>query len=231
MNIPSSKTTTVNVPAFCVMRYVAVPTTPPATGPAVAVTGASAASPWVNITYVDAKSACQSMVGVSGAAPHVITERQWMAMAHNMVGMPANWTTGVVDSSGGMYQGVISGSGISSPLAASAGPVSGAYKRAKSLSTGTMVFDIGGNVQQWTTNVAPGNVGGASRGTGDDEFKSAPYRANYMGVGDYAGSGGSVATPVYTAMSGRYDGGSSGVFQSNGMQGASYPWLGFRCSR
>lgn len=115
--------------------------------------------PWVYITQSDARTACTAAGGT------LITEPQWLSIAHQAMGVPTNWRDGVIGSTeasgGGFYRGLYqpglpraqaaSGSGIVSP------PASEITHRIKVLPNNAQIWDIGGNLLQWvdlTTSVS-----------------------------------------------------------------------------
>jgi prepilin-type N-terminal cleavage/methylation domain-containing protein len=166
---------------FCVMKYEAkaVSTTDTTTGLITPTTGlntlannttattgannraiASVASgyPIANINQTTAASYC------STAGASLITNREWMTIARNIEGQLSNWTTGTATSSaigtGGLYRGH---SDNNPATALAAGPDTDGYigtgqsgfsieRRTHSLSNGEIIWDLGGNVWEWTKN-------------------------------------------------------------------------------
>lgn len=126
-------------------------------------------TPWVNIRQVDAieesKTAC---VGC-----HLISEAEWMTLAQNVLGIDSNWD----DDSGGHQVGVgyiYPGHSDNDPANALAisnendgysdtNQTSGKQRRTLTLSNGEVIWDMSGNVYEWTsgqtTGVQPGVVG------------------------------------------------------------------------
>jgi hypothetical protein len=136
--------------------------------------------PWINISQTDAITAAQT------AAPgaHLLTENEWMTLAHNVLANPANWcnpdgsgcgnapgTSGKVLASGHNDDGdAFSGDfGVNGPLDASTddsqacygtvtpgvntpcGSEPGTQKRTLTLSNGSVLWDLVGNVGHWTS--------------------------------------------------------------------------------
>jgi len=135
--------------AFCVMKYEAKNVNGVATSQA-------SGTPWVSITQTAAISACQS------AGSHLITNDEWMAIARNAEQVASNWSGGSVGN-GYMY----SGHNDNSPanlLAASTNDNDGYYgtgnsssngpsqRRTFTLSNGSVIWDLAGNVWEWTNN-------------------------------------------------------------------------------
>lgn len=131
---------------FCVMKYEAKNVN----GQAVSQAGGA---PWTSITWNDA-------VAVSAAACsscHLISEAEWMTVAANILGVPSNWSGGAVGS-GYVYSGH-NDNAPSAPLAASTDDTQGYYgetntggnqRRTLTLSNGEVIWDMAGNVAEFT---------------------------------------------------------------------------------
>ena len=141
--------------AFCVMKYEAKNVDGVATSQA-------ASLPWTTITQTNAMAACSSL----GAGVHLITNNEWMTLATNMANVASNWSGDTVGS-GAMNRG---NSNYSAACAASTDDsyayLSGctatntgiwANKRTHTLSTGAVVWDLAGNVWDWTSYVISNN--------------------------------------------------------------------------
>ena len=123
-------------------------------------------TPWVNITQTQAKTASASAGG------HLITEAEWMTIAANVLSVPSNWSTGTVGS-GYIYSGHNDNSPANS-LAASTdsdgysgtGNTSGNQKRTLTLTNGNVIWDLAGNVWEWTDQTITGNQPGLTTDTG-----------------------------------------------------------------
>jgi len=170
---------------FCVMKYEAkaVSTTDTTTGLTDPNTGgntiannttattaannraiASVASgyPIANISQTTAASYC------STAGASLITNAEWMTIARNIEGQLSNWTTGTAASNaigiGGLYRGHSDNSPAS---ALAAGADNDGYigtgqsgfsveRRTHTLSNGEIIWDMGGNVYEWTNDTILG---------------------------------------------------------------------------
>lgn len=218
MNIPTGPSTTRNVPAFCVMKYI------PGNVGAVATSSASA-TPWVSINWADAQTKCAA----STAGGRLIRESEWMALAHNLTGVDANWTGGAVDN-GNIKDGLQnSEAGSAQPSTGTAATGGG---RPRTLSTGDVVWDIGGNVYQWTYNDLTGASSGQYGTSMPVEQVAVPYASQTRGMGYYpaAGTNWSGYAPV---RGGDWDHGTNaGPFRLDyhGPTGTS-AGIGFRCTK
>jgi formylglycine-generating enzyme required for sulfatase activity len=118
-------------------------------------TSQAASTPWVSISQTDAiTTAAAACTGC-----HLITEAEWMTIAQNVLGVASNWSTGTVGS-GFIY----SGHNDNSPgnaLDADSNDTNGYYgtgntspsnqKRTLTLSNGEVIWDLAGNVWEWTS--------------------------------------------------------------------------------
>jgi prepilin-type N-terminal cleavage/methylation domain-containing protein len=166
---------------FCVMKYEAkaVSTTDTTTGLTTPPTGfntidnnitattaannraiASVASgyPIANISQITAASYC------STAGASLINNAEWMTIARNIEAQLSNWTTGTAASNaigiGGLYRGH---SDANPNFALAAGADNDGYigtnnsgfsieRRTHTLSNGEIIWDMGGNVWEWTSD-------------------------------------------------------------------------------
>ncbi len=184
--------------------------------------------PIANITQANAKTYCQSAGG------HLITNVEWMTIARNIEQVASNWNGGVIGTSW-INQGNYSTSNALDGTVAG----SGQSKRTHTLSTGDVIWDIAGNVGEWTddtcttaaypsggyTQWSQGSLSGIrptngpSIGTWDDT----------NGMGRYYGCPAN-GRPFYRGGS---LGGASfaGIYQMNmnSAVGSTAATLGFRC--
>ena len=154
---------------FCVMKYnakqVGSTTTPVST---------AAGTPWVNISQTTAIANSPNVVGCTGC--HLITEPEYMTIAQNVLGVASNWDNGAgVHTVGTGF--IYSGHNDNSPanaLAASTDDTNGYFgtgnttgsnqRRTLTLSNGEVIWDLSGNVYEWTNatigaNLQPGLTG------------------------------------------------------------------------
>jgi hypothetical protein len=106
------------------------------------VTSISAGTPLVSINMCAAKQACVNSGG------HLITNDEWMTIARNIEQVPENWSGGSVGS-GYLPRGNSDGSAALDGT----DPLTGVNKRTLILTNGEIIWDLAGNVLQWTDNV------------------------------------------------------------------------------
>lgn len=109
-------------------------------------------TPWVSISAYDARAVAES------AGCRLISEKQWLAIAHNSISVAENWKNNRIGSrvaeGGGFYRGLANDS-VDGPVPAyfADRPYNpGAFgldNRIKKLTNGAEIWDIGGNVWQW----------------------------------------------------------------------------------
>ena len=151
--VPGS--TTYSTSDFCVMKYeakqVGSSTTPIST---------ASGLPWVNISQTTAIANSPNVAGCTGC--HLITEAEWMTIAQNVLSVASNWS-GAAVGSGYIYSGhndaVPENSLAVTALSdgySDTGNTSGNQKRILSLTNGEVIWDIAGNVWDWTSGTMTG---------------------------------------------------------------------------
>ena len=207
------------VPSFQVGQYAAAKS---ANG---TVTINAEDAPWVRINFADAKKAC------ADAGYTLITELQWLAIAHDVAGVDANWTKGKVGE-GKLFLGLCKAN-VTSAQAGTYESPDAKERRWLTLSNGERICDLNGNVFQWVFD----NVQGDEKGlTGTIKVDSislqAPYPSCEKGMGwrpDYQAN-----WSGYALIRGGYwvSGSDAGAFR------LSYDWpggeggdVGFRCTK
>jgi hypothetical protein len=192
---------------FCVMKYEA------SNVGGVAIS--SGGVPWVSITQTAAATACSNL----GSGYHLITNTEWMLLARDIESVATNWSGGTVGS-GVLARGwtantaygdtwtntaVASSSGASC-LYNTAADTCGStgtflYKRTHTLTNGQTIWDLSGNVYEWTNDTC-------TTGTGTGYWQGAGWiEWNDTTLTDYekvvAGPAGSYTS---TNATGRYYG-------------------------
>lgn len=192
MKIPvETNGATLTVPAFCVAQYV--------TGSGNAL-GTATTTPYVSVSWDTIQGgSCNSMS--TGAM--LIRESQWMALAHNILLVGSNWTGGAVDS-GDVKDGLNNSEcGIAAAASYNSCPDASAPGRERTLTNGNKVYDIGGNIYQWTYHDGVGGSAGKFGNITRDQT-AAPYNSQTRGLGLIPDSvaGNASYTLPYTAWAG-----------------------------
>ena len=142
-------------------------------------------SPWVWINQEQAMA--ESRTVCDGC--HLITENEWLTIAHNIMSQPDNWVNGTIGSTSGAGGGLFRGHDDATPpnsLAASTddndgyygtGQTSGIQRRTHTLSNGEVIWDISGNVYEHTSNVIEQNKPGLAS---DSSFVWRQYNVENM---------------------------------------------------
>ena len=170
-----------NQPSFCVMKYEAKIKGNDNGQTAYADTMVSESratgTPWVNISQVRAIEASKRL----GDEYSLISDNQWLTIAHNALNQPSNWSGNEVGSG---Y--ILSGHNDGAPnnmIVASANDTDGYsgtgnaapsnQRRTTKLSNGETIWDLSGNVWEWTTQTTQGagdQPGVANAGYGWQEW-------------------------------------------------------------
>jgi len=111
-------------------------------------------TPWVRISYLTALAACRA------AGWSLITEQQWLAIAHDVTGQNANWTGGAFGE-GKLLQGLRKRS-VLAPVSGMYQPDDQAETRWKVLSNGERICDFGGNAWSWVYDDLQGGPDGVA---------------------------------------------------------------------
>jgi hypothetical protein len=160
--IPVPGSSTYGTFDFCVMKY-------EAKNEGGIANSTASGTPWVTLTWQQAKIECNNL----GSGYHLITDNEWLTIAHNVEQVAPNWNSSVVGS-GFMYSGH-NDNGPPSSLSASTNDSDGYYqtgqttgsnqRRTLTLSNGEVIWDLAGNVWEWTDK----NISVADRYHGGDQ--------------------------------------------------------------
>jgi uncharacterized delta-60 repeat protein/prepilin-type N-terminal cleavage/methylation domain-containing protein len=122
-----------------------------------AVASVASGYPIVKISQITAATYC---INAGGS---LITNKEWMTIARNIEAQPSNWTGGTVGS-GGLWRGHSDNTpalglvaGIDTAPYSGTGDISPSIqKRTHTLSNGSVIWDLSGNVWEWTNNTITG---------------------------------------------------------------------------
>ena len=155
--IPVPGSATYATAGFCVMKYAASQV-----GATNVPTSVPSVQPWVNISQTTAIANSPNVAGCTGC--HLITEAEYMTIAQNVLSVPSNWSGGSVGS-GYIYSGhndnAPANALVPDPSDANgyAGETNtgGNQKRTLTLTNGQVIWDLAGNVWEWTNATIAGN--------------------------------------------------------------------------
>ncbi len=161
--IPVPGSSTYNTNNFCVMKYEAKDVGGVATSQA-------ALAPWTSITKANAANAATA--ACTGC--HLITEAEWLTIAQNALGVSSNWSGGAVGS-GYIYSGhsdidpssaqqadsndangYAYTNDFSGDMTMTNGKIGDTQRRTLNLSNGEVIWDLSGNVWEWTNDTIAG---------------------------------------------------------------------------
>ena len=183
-------------------------------------------TPWVRISYDEARAACAAIGGT------LMTESQAIAMALHLAAQAENWTCANTEKRS-LYQGLHKGT-VDGPMPGTFEPEDPWERRWHVTATGDRIHDAGGNVLSWVFDDIQGDENGLVARAFDENSPSigaAPFPSRQRGMGWYppAGwnwSGGALLRGGYWV-----DGACAGVFGLGGVwpddRGGG---VGFRCT-
>lgn len=166
------------VPAFQVARYLS------SKGAGSIAQSIPFGEPWVDINYHDARKACEA------AGAKLITELQWLAIAHDISQQDINWTGGKVGE-GKLYQGLHKDS-VNKAMPASFSSSDPEERRWHQLSNGERIYDFAGNAYSWAFDNLQGDDDGliAKKFAKDSRsISNIPAKPEKKGVGWYPNAG------------------------------------------
>jgi len=232
---------------FCAMKYEAKNVSGVATSTA-------AGTSWDSITQANAVTASQA----SCSGCHLITENEWLTIAHNVLNVASNWSGGAVGS-GYIYSGHNDNSPANQVAASTndsdgyngTGNVSGNQRRTLTLSNGQVIWDFAGNAWEWTTGTITSNFPGAAgwnyrewntlsnQGALDPKIipsygtPAASGWTSAQGIGQLYSRTDTSGTKAFTRGAGFGDTAGAGIFSLNlsAVLAASGGGLGFRVTK
>lgn len=234
-----------NQQSFCAMKYEAKQD---GSGTAIAQPTGSL---WIGVSAINASATAAATC----ATCHVLTDGEWLTIAYNALYQPSNWSGGVVGTNY-MFRGHSDNTPASNPDASSndsdgyfgTGNTSGeatvtfgvngdSQRRTLVLSNGETIWDLAGNVREWTSQTAnaanqqPGVDGGAwaARYSNTANLKMNSFvssfpvygNANALTWGSAQALGGFVGNSLDATLKGvirgghRFTGSSTGIFQAD----------------
>lgn len=187
--------------AFCVMKYEAKDNS----GSAVSV---AAGTPWVGITQTSARS----VAAAACTGCHLITKNEWLTIAHNAMSVNTNWVGGTIGSIW-MVQGhddlvpnntlaasTDDSDGYFGTSDSAATNVAARQRRTLTLNNGQVIWDLGGNVWEFTDNVSDATT--PPPGLASDVFNTFTYKewtAPSVLAGGFASSFPAYGNPAATS--------------------------------
>jgi hypothetical protein len=167
----------------------------------------AAGYPVANISQTTAITAASTYTANCPSGCHLITEAEFLTIAQNVLSVPSNWSTGTVGS-GYIYSGH-NDNAPATALEASTDDNNGYYgtgnvspsnqKRTLTLSNGEVVWDLAGNVYEWTTGtIASGQQPGLA---GEVAFAWKQWNNSALLQNGLPAS----AMPAYTGITGASD--------------------------
>lgn len=182
--------------------------------------------PWVLISFLDAQAEAKK----AGLA--LITELQYLALAHNIASVAVNWTSGVVGE-GCLFQGLRKAT-VEQVQPGSYEPEDEDERRWFELSNGERIWDASGNAYSWVFDNIHGDESGiiAKQFYSDSpSINSAPATSVEKGVGWYPECGDEWSGDVLVRGGCLNAGGGAGIFcLLNGTPSNEYGFIGFRCT-
>lgn len=183
------------------------------------------AKPWAYINFYEAKVACTEIGGA------MITELQWLAIAHNVATQDCNWTGGKVGV-GSLFQGLRNGTVNEAQPGTYVSPDETEH-RWLTLSNGERICDFNGNLYQWVSDDVQGDENGiVARNFAKDSpsITTPQFPSCENGMGDYEvwdWSGDALIRGGDWSSNGN-----AGVFSLNiAVPEGRNDYIGFRCTK
>ncbi len=190
---------------FCTMKYGAKNVGGVATSQA-------ALTPWVSISQTT--SITTAAAACTGC--HLITEAEYLTIAQNVLGVASNWSTGTVGS-GFIYSGH-NDNVPANALDADTNDSNGYYgtgnttgsnqRRTLTLSNGEVIWDMAGNVWEWTSGQTTGGQPGI---TGEATWAWKEWNATPMTTASFSPSGPNPFPSYGTPAASGWNAGTNGI--------------------
>ncbi|MBC7860315.1 MAG: hypothetical protein H7Z39_16400 [Burkholderiaceae bacterium] len=185
------------------------------------------AAPWVEVNYAEAVNACAAIGG------KLITELQWLAIAHDIAGQDINWTGGKVGA-GAVFQGLHLGN-VDEAQPGDYVSDDANERRWHQLSNGERVFDFAGNAYSWIFDDVQGDEQGLiTKPFAEDSpsIATAPHPSMENGMGWRPRAGSDWSGDALVRGGYWRDGDYAGVFHLNlDWPGVRCDIVGFRCTK
>jgi len=183
-------------------------------------------TPWVNISFEEAKAACADI------GCQLVTEKQELAIRLNAAQQDCNWTKGKVGE-GKLFRGLRKGNVLSAQPGTLQSP-DVKERRRLTLSNGEKVCDLNGNVFSWIFDDIQGDENGLTGKIAADSISltTAPYPSQEKGMGWRPDGERNWSGSALIRGGCWYSGSSAGVFHLS-YDGPDYRYdgLGFRCTK
>jgi len=137
-------------------------------------------TPWSRINYHEAKEACKAI------DCEMITELQWLAIAHDAATQDCNWTGGKVGE-GDLFQGLRNNT-VHCAHPGKFIPDDETERRWLTLSNGERICDLNGNIYQWVHDNVQGDENGIiARDFAEDSpsITTPQFPSEEKGMGNY----------------------------------------------
>jgi formylglycine-generating enzyme required for sulfatase activity len=230
------------------------------------------AQPWVSISQTTAianSPNTKNSDGTTCTTCHLITEAEWMTIAQNVLSVASNWRDNVVGTASSSTNYIYSGHNDSAPANALVADsndsngytgetnTGGKQRRTLTLTNGEVIWDLAGNVWEWTqgtiaSNLQPGLSGESAYAWKDWNNASLlmnglPYNSqpastgisgisgwsSAQGIGQLYSNYGETGAHAFVRGGAWNSGGGAGVLSLflNYSSGSTYTSIGFRVSR
>jgi prepilin-type N-terminal cleavage/methylation domain-containing protein len=150
---------------FCVMKYAASHSDATSSSQGTSTTPISAPSvqQWINVSQTTSIADAPNVVGCTGC--HLITEAEWLTIAQNVLSYANNWSGAAVGSgyiSSGHNDNAPANALVADPVDTNwnAGETNQTFaqRRTLTLTNGQVIWDIAGNIYEWTQGVTNGTT-------------------------------------------------------------------------